>query len=264
MKTKYFFSQFFLLFSFIVTIGYAQTTMQSYYEFSTTLGTYTELSSPTVLTNYGGDDFYLANNGSSVTGPGYQIPFSFYFNGEYFTRVGISSNGWIGLGTEADGVNLSGLYYAPISSTTTISPSRLRNRIVAFGQDIMHLGASYTPAISYATLGTSPNRIFVVQFKGWRRYGSDFGNDVINFQIKLYETSYKVEIIYGSMGASTTTNGIQVGLGGNNTSEYFNLTTTNNWNSPTSGSSVEANMTFGNGVFPSNGRTYTWTLRKQE
>jgi hypothetical protein len=243
----------------------AQTTMHSYYDLSATYNAsaYNELSSPTVLTESGGDDFTLTNGGSNGIGPGYQIGFNFYFNGEYFTRFGISSNGFIGLGTEADGVNvISSLTNYMISYPGTISPSRLRSRIVAFGYDIVHKGSGYSPAISYSTLGSTPNRILVVQFKGWRRYdGHSESDDLINYQIRLHETLNKIEIIYGSSNATTASTQVEVGLGGKSTDEYFNLTTTSNWASPSYGQSVDAKMTFSQTVHPSSGTIYTWTLR---
>ncbi len=104
----------------------------------------------------------------------------------------------------------------------------------------------------------------VIQFKGWRRYsGGSYTSELINFQIRLHETSYTVEIIYGGCTSSSSTSLIQVGLAGNSTSEYFNLTTTNNWSSPSTGSSVDASMTFGNSIQPTSGTKYTWTLKTQ-
>lgn len=240
----------------------AQTTMQSYYSFSASYNSlaYSELSSPTVLTESGGDDFQLTNGGTGPTGPGYSIGFNFYFNGEEFTRFGVNSNGFIGLGTETDGINVSSTLSTPISYSSTISPSRLRNRIVAFGQDIVHLGSGYTPAISYSTLGSNPNRILVVQFKGWRRYGNDGVNDIINFQIRLHETSNKIEIIYGPSSATSSSSYVEVGLGGKSTGEFFNLTTSD-WASPTYGQTVDAKMTFSQAARPANGTIYTWTLQ---
>jgi hypothetical protein len=236
--------------------------MQSYYSFSASYNSsaYSELSSPTVLTESGGDDFQLTNGGTGPTGPGYSIGFNFYFNGEEFTRFGVNSNGFIGLGTETDGINVSSTLSTPISYSSTISPSRLRNRIVAFGQDIVHLGSGYTPAISYSTLGSNPNRILVVQFKGWRRYGNDGVNDIINFQIRLHETSNKIEIIYGPSSATSSSSYVEVGLGGKSTGEFFNLTTSD-WGSPTYGQTVDAKMTFSQAARPANGTIYTWTLQ---
>ncbi len=239
----------------------AQITMHSYYNFEASFnsGAYTELISPTVLVESGGDDLLLTNGGTGVTGPGYPIGFNFYFNGEYFTRFGINSNGFIGLGTESDGVNVSSDYWNPISYTGTISPARLRNRIVAFGGDLAHKGTGYSPAISYKILNTSPNRILVIQFKGWRRIANY--SDEINFQIRLHESTHKIEIIYGPSVQSGSSSNIEVGLGGNSTSEYFNLTTTSNWASPSYGQTVDAKMLFSGTVKPNNGTTYTWTLR---
>lgn len=222
MKRIYFYSYLSILILLFRGHSNAQTTMQSYYDFAASYnsGNYTELSSPTVLTESGGDDFALANNGSSPTGPGYSIGFNFYFNGEYFTKFGINSNGFISLGTDADGVNVSSTLTAPISYTGSISPGRLRSRIVAMGQDIIHLGASYSPGISYKTLGTSPSRVLVIQFKGWRRYYSEGASDLMNFQILLYETSHKIEIIYGATSSHSTAMQVEVGLAGANVERW--------------------------------------------
>lgn len=117
--------------------------------------------------------------------------------------------------------------------------------------------------IRYQTIGTAPNRILVLQFKGFGRWSSTYQQDVMNFQIRLHETSNKVEIVYGTWsslytGTSTTPN-LQVGLKGADNSDFNNRTTTTSWNASTAGTANSAEMRFNSTVFPASGLTYTWT-----
>ncbi|OWP83662.1 hypothetical protein BWK59_09300 [Flavobacterium davisii] len=65
---------------------------------------------------------------------------------------------------------------------------------------------SVAKAITYSTTGTAPNRIFTIQWDDAKRYTK---NGTFDFQIKLYETTNVVSIIYGfcsPVGLSSTDN----------------------------------------------------------
>ncbi len=117
---------------------------------------------------------------------------------------------------------------------------------------------AYTAEIRTQTLGSSPNRIHVIQFKNFKRYGSTYYGELYNFQIKLYETSNKAEIVYGNhVGYSALTTG-QVGIRGANNNDYNNRTTTTNWSSTTAGTSNTASCIMSNTVYPSSGLIFTY------
>lgn len=76
--------------------------------------------------------------------------------------------------------------------------------------------------MSYETQGVSPNQVFVVQWSGFKRYGTTLAtvqDMTLNFQIRLSESG-AIDIVYGNCtpGTTTYTTVNQVGLrGANNT-----------------------------------------------
>lgn len=126
------------------------------YTFSQSTSSYTPLASPTTLFTTGWDD-----NVGSVT-----IPFSFSFNGSTYTSCSVNSNGYITFGSTTS----STTSYVPISATTAYAGA-----VSAFGRDLIN----NSTAITYGTQGTSPNRIFIVQWNNARRYnGGAVAGDV--------------------------------------------------------------------------------------
>lgn len=145
------------------------------------------------------------DNVSNVT-----IPFTFNFNGIDYTSTNISSNGFITFGATAPGINT----YGPLNATTAYAGA-----ISAFGQNLAY--GSPTSLVSYTTLGTSPNRVFVVQYSDVER-PAIAGDGIMNFQIRLYETSNIIETWYDvpstlpTGGTNFAVWGGQIGLRGPN------------------------------------------------
>lgn len=50
--------------------------------------------------------------------------------------------------------------------------------------------------VIYATVGTAPNRIFVLEFDHVFHYGTTVGSAPATFQVQLYETSNIIEVHY--------------------------------------------------------------------
>ena len=232
------------------------------YGFMASAGTYSEITGGIALGTETADDQYYVDpsvpaGSSTNNGPGFDIGFPFVFNTETFDRLGINNNGWIALGNSAltPSVNMqTSSAYTPLSATSTAVPAYLRSRIAPFGRDLQ---AQVGSSIRVETIGTAPNRICVVQFKNYRRYGGT--GDVLNFQVRLHETTNMVQIVYG---ANTTTNTTaivpQVGLGGSLASIFMNRTSTTDWAASTAGTANTATMTFSNVVYPADGLTYTF------
>ncbi|MGE5383143.1 MAG: carboxypeptidase regulatory-like domain-containing protein, partial [Omnitrophica WOR_2 bacterium] len=229
------------------------------YGFLSSTGNYNEITGGTLVGTETSDDQVYVNpaspSTSGNTGLGFPIGFNFVFNGITFDVLGINSNGWIGLGQSAltPAVNVQSTS-SPLSSTTTFTPALLRNRIAAFSSDLQgQTGAS----MRIETIGVAPNRVCVVQYKNWKRYNTT--GDVLNFQIRLLETSNEVQIVYGSMTAvATASTTEQVGLGGSVATEFFNRTSTGSWSNSYPGTSNSASMTFSNTIAPVSGQTYTF------
>ncbi len=230
--------------------------------FSYQMGTYNEISGGTVLGDASTDDQRFVDptiplGGTTNTGIGLPIGFTFHFNGYDFDRFAINANGWISLGTSSltPSVDINSTSsYTPISSTATNTPSYLRSRIAALGCD---LGGQTGSELSYLTIGTAPNRVLVVQWKNYRKYGA--AGDSYNFQIRLYETTNVVEIVYGTMTNNTTSGTTQVGLGGSTATDFNIRTTTTDWAATTTGTTNAATCTISSTVFPASGSIFRWT-----
>ena len=128
--------------------------------------------------------------------------------------------------------------------------------------------------IQYATEGVAPNRVFVIQYSNFKRFGTTLTTTqhmVLNFQFRLHETTGEIRIVYGtnSPGLTTFTTTNQVGLRGvdsafaTNVNNRANTKNVNDdWLNSVAGTANTSGMLFNN-VSPANvissGLTYTWT-----
>jgi hypothetical protein len=114
----------------------------------------------------------------------------------------------------------------------------------------------------YEVLGSSPNSVCVIQWTRARRFGTAATtgrNMFLNFQIRLYETSNIVDVIYGPVVTNPTLATYEIGLRGNSTADFNNRTTTTNWAGTTAGATNTATVDMSPTVFPASGQTFTWT-----
>ena len=124
-----------------------------------------------------------------------QIGFTFPYGDLSFTSLKVSSNGWVGLGNQASGSNLSNdiaitapfPYIAPLWDDTSLSGG----------------------VASYALSGTAPNRIFTVQYQNLSWNYS--GDNQHNFQILLYENG-KIDFVYGSATGTPNNPSASIGI----------------------------------------------------
>ena len=235
-----------LLFLILLLIGIPKSIFAqvSTYTFATTAGTYTPITGGTVLGNN-------ANDNNTFNGIAFPAGFAFSFGGVACTHFAVNSNGFIAVGTSF-AVNTNAVNTIPISNTI---PNN--NVISALGGDI---ASTTTGVLSRIVLGTAPSRVVVVQWKDYTYSGS---TEVMNFQIKLYETTNNIEFVYGVF-TGITPQIAQVGLRGANSLDYKNRITDAmlpNWSMTTAGASngdfviCELDAT----VFPVTGTTFTWT-----
>ncbi len=221
--------------------GWGQNASQ--YTYTQSSGTYTPLTSPTVL----GSGSLLDDETYSISA-GSLSGFAFNFAGSNYTAFTISANGFIGLGSNI----MAGGLYTPLSSTGGGNVF-----VSAYSDDLG--GLSSATQISWKLLGSAPNRELVIEYKNIRNYNRT-GAD-LSFQIRLIETSNIINIVYGTMTyTSTTSDAVQVGIKSSTTSGHFsNRTTTTNWNSTTAGSSNSSSCSVLNTVtMPSSGLTFTF------
>jgi len=210
----------------------------STYTFTQSAGTYTALTTGTVLVTGVWDNAVYP-----VT-----IPFNFSFNGTAYTSLNVSTNGFITFGATAPAAT----NYTPISSTTAYDGA-----ISAETQNLL----STTGEIRYDTVGIAPNREVVVQWSNAYRTGQT--GDNISFQIRLHETTNQINIVYGSHVFTTTvTNAAQVGLRGLANTDFNNraLTAAQVWLNNTTAGTVNTNTCrTRNTAYPATGTTFTWT-----
>ena len=214
-------------------IGQTGMAQVANYTFATTTGSYNAISGGTL-------------HGTAIDDVNYSfaLPFTFTYNGTGYTVARPTSNGFLVLGANAP----STTNYTPLSSGST------NFAIAAMARDL-------NSTIRSEVLGTSPNRIYVCQWSSAYRYAVGSGEN-LNAQIRLYEGSNKIEIIYGSFTTTNTTlatGPVQVGLRGSATTDFNNRTTTTNWGATTAGGTNAANCAGTTTVFPSSGLTFTWT-----
>lgn len=301
----------------------------SNYSFSQSIGAYTPLTGGTVVASFEGSLGVLSMDDVIYNLPTGTIPFGFVFDGQIYTGMNISSNGFITFGVTPP----AGNSYVPISATTTyagaISPfgrdlqggwvfaadrtngsNLLTNAsdiglaqvgdfisgtgipagatITAIDGNTITMSANATSTgtaggvqvggswsnIRYQTLGSAPNRIFVVEFNNFKRFGATLTTSQhmkLNFQIRLNESDNSIDVVYGdcSPGLTTFTTVNQVGLRGANNTFPTNVNNrlntkgvNDNWLNTLAGTSNVSGLLFNN-VAPANeiplGLTYRWS-----
>lgn len=243
----------------------------SQYTFSQSVGTYTVISGGTLLGSESSDDQRYVDpavplGGTTSTGPGFPIGFTFNYNGIAFDRLAVNNNGWICLGqsalTPSVDMNTSSAY-TPLSSTSTNTPASLRNRVAVLGADLQ---AQVGATLRLETVGSAPNRVCVIQWTNYKRFSSSGTGQNLNFQIRLNEaggsaSNQTVELVYGTMVFNTTSSTAHVGLGGTLSTDFNNRQTVapHDWNATIAGTANTSSCTFvSTGTAPVSGLTFTW------
>jgi hypothetical protein len=263
-KNYYQFFSLMMLWAFAV-FGEKVHAQVSSYVFNQSSGTYTPITGGSVYGTTTSDDQRFVDpatpaGGTVLTGVGIPIGFNFTYNGIVFDRLAINNNGWISLGQSSltpSVDNASTSSYTALTSTATNTPALLRNRVAGFARDLQGQTGS---EIRVETIGTAPNRICVIQWTNYKRWGTTGTGDAINFQIRLFETSNYVQIMYGSctFGTSSST-GTNVGLGGTTATDYNNRTSTTSWLATTAGTTNAQGITVSAAITaPTSGFYFIW------
>ena len=235
------------------------------YTFSATNGTYTPITGGLLLGTETSDDQRFVDpatpaGGTVTTGPGFDIGFNFTFNGAVFDRLAINNNGWISLGQSAltpSVNNASTSAYTPIASTTAITPGVLYNRISGLGRDLQ---AQAGATLRLETLGTAPSRICVIQWDNYKKYGTSGTGDILNFQIRLHETSNNVQIVYGAMTSNATAGNFQVGLRGPDPTDFNARDGATGWENTNPATANTQYVVMSDVIYPANGLTYNFNF----
>ncbi len=231
-------STFLFAFSLAFFANNSQAQVALAYNFTPSSGVYTPITGGTRLgaTIANIDDQSFANQ---------NIGFAFDFNGTSFSQFCLSANGTIFMGT----TNVNSLFATPLSTANG------NNAIAAAGGDLQ---CNTTCRIDYETIGNVPNRVCVIQWTNFYRFGQPAHN--LNFQIRLHETSNDIEIVYGTMVSNQAVNfPLQVGIRGANISDFNSRTTTTNWGTTSRALQISQTCLINNNISPVNGLTYTWS-----
>ena len=200
---------------------------------------------------------YTAHAGTQILGdvddgvsPATNIGFTFFMDNQPFTQFVASSNGFIRLGNVAPGATL----YNPLSTLTNTYS------IAGVARDGRSSGG-----VQVETQGAAPNRVCVIQYTNYRLQHNS-ANDRVSFQIRLYETTNIIEIIYTVLASNTTTRASQIGLRGSAAVNDFNnyMGSVANWATLPNGTANNSVVNWGSNnnatrSRPSNGRIFRWT-----
>lgn len=189
------------------------------YSFVASTGLFTALSGGTPVAAIQADD---------IISGALPIGFTFKYCGTDYTNVYASSNGFLSFNSAATSTATNNL----------TSPAAAILPLIAPLWDDLH-GAT-TGTASYLTTGSSPNRVFTFEWLNWR-WDYSATAAVISFQVKLYESSGKIEFVYRQEAAPYNDNGYtygaSIGLAGLASGAFLSLDNTSA--SPTASSTTE-------------------------
>ncbi len=135
------------------------------------------------------------------------LPFNFTYDDYEYNQVQISTNGWFEFGKGTIGTERGVSNAEQIGSLGANENGRMAGTsrpTKALGPWWEDLNADNNGNVRYATLGNSPNRVFVTQWEDVRAYW-DAGSTTtrLNFQVRLYEGTNKIEFCYGEIQSGT-------------------------------------------------------------
>jgi hypothetical protein len=221
------------------------------YQFSQESGTYSSFTDGDMLEDsddeYDGDDKYWEE---------VEIGFDFEFYGETFSYVGINSNGFVQLGDYTSD-------YAYV--TWPLSDTDFQYTLIGFNNDLQPQSDGSSD-IQVKLLGSSPNRVFVIQWTNFRICGYD--DHSLNFQIRLLENGNKVQYVYGEITVAEYQYDTQVGLRGYDDDEdiqcryvYYGE---NEWSDSQYSNYAYDYCELDTDLYPEEGLTYTYFIPSME
>ncbi len=192
MKKIYFF-----LLYFIIGVGAASAQLN--YQTANGVNTTTTYSSISAT----GTTITTANTDDANSSP-VNIGFTFNFNGTAFTQFIFNTNGFIKLGATAPTSAAIFGSSAQVGTGNILLNSSYPangNSIAVLNHD---LDGTATTEYKVLTSGTAPNRVCTIEWKDVTEKTTTpaVQYSTMNFQIKLYETSNNIELIYGTWTAT--------------------------------------------------------------
>jgi hypothetical protein len=184
--------------------GNAQAQIDTY-QFSAAQGTYTVLPATANSASILSDD--------AVSGA-IPIGFSFALDGLPYTNVFASSNGFLSFNSAASTSLTNSLANGNASDFPLLAP---------LWDDLS--GSGTGAAASYQTTGTAPNRVFTFEWRNWKWNYSATGS-VLSMQVRLYETTNRIEYIYQPETTPPNLPSASIGLAGGTPATFLSLSST--------------------------------------
>jgi hypothetical protein len=206
------------------------------YQFTATTGTYAPLPGTAPVATAVQDDDAISD--------ALPIGFSFSFDGVPYTSVYASSNGFLSFNSSAT---------SSLANNLTTGGGGAQLPLLAPLWDDLG-GELPTSAARYQTSGTAPNRVFTFEWQNWS-WNYNATAAVVSFQVKLYETSNRVEFVYRPEGGAVSSPSASIGIAGRGTPVPF-LSLGSTAASPTVSSSTETNSL---STPPAAGQIYAFT-----
>lgn len=224
---------------------------------SSSLQTYNDLGTlgTAITKNFQGNSIGFYRDNSSIQ----NIGFNFKFNGTNYTQFVLSSSGYIKLGNTAPSKGQTN----PFNNETN----------VIYPLSTSALTASTFPEYRVLTSGEIGARICTIQFKGLTDTSTTAGYvkqfSSLEYQLKLYESSNKIEFVYGNF-IPTGNAGVNylyaIGIKGNDFLSFVNsIGKSTNW---VNDNFIDTFLVFGNvknlnvRSYPSTGLTYSFDTTK--
>lgn len=130
--------------------------------------------------------------------------FDFYYMGARYTQVSVCTNGYVDLSSSTADGNVGNPYRE--NPLYLSQPSGTLLAIAPFYEDLWTGNGGTTTlanSIKYQLSGIAPNRVFTIEYIGMDNFTAP--NDAnLNFQVKFYESTGVIEIVYGNMTAGTS------------------------------------------------------------
>ncbi len=130
------------------------------------------------------------------------MPFSVTLDGTSYSSLAISTNGWIELGGNTSGNSDPTNDCLPTSAHT--NPF-----LAAYWDDLNPFGTT----IRYGSVGSSPNRVYIVDFEEDLNAGSE-GSDDFRMQVQIHEGSSLINVRYWDKQSGATGSGATIGYQG--------------------------------------------------
>lgn len=239
---------FLLIFSMAVIAGQAQLN----YSFNVVSKTYTPISGGTTATLVAATSYDSFDEGYANNLP---IGFTFKYNGKNYSSLHVNTNGFAAFDkfTPIENESEQAYWYNTLALRDgAFGPHSIRPVLAPLWDDLLLADGN---SIKYITTGTTPNRVFTVE---WNKVYWDWGAEdpCIAFQIKLYETSNIVEFHYKHDIGAVSTDGASIGI----SAEATGTTNFLSLNLSTSTPTVSSTVTTDNiSIKPASGQVYRFS-----